>query len=96
VQRRNGFLTRRWHGEVATGRVLWHDMVGVGSLLNLSLTLAALILAAQGLATGWAVALHFSAFPYNLFLFLVVWRAPDRSALQGLVALAWLVAMLVL
>jgi hypothetical protein len=34
--------------------------------------------------------------PYNLFLFLVIWRAPSRTSLQGLLALIWLPAMIVL
>jgi hypothetical protein len=93
---RNGFLARRWRGEVNTNLVLWRDMVGVGSLLNISISLLALVLAAQGMSLGLAVALHFAPMPYNLFLFLVVWRAPARTALQGLVAAVWLPAMLVL
>ena len=93
---RNGFLARRWRGEVNTNLVLWRDMVGVGSLLNISISLLALVLAAQGLSLGLAAALHFAPMPYNLFLFLVVWRAPARTALQGLVAAVWLPAMLVL
>jgi hypothetical protein len=93
---RNGFLARRWRGEVSTNLVLWRDMLGVGSLLNISFSLLALVLAAQGLPLGVAVALHFAPVPYNLFLFLVVWRAPARTALQGLLAALWLPAMLVL
>lgn len=93
---RNGFLARRWRGEVATSRVLWLDMVGVGSLLNLSFGLASLILAAQGLSTALAFAVHFLLLPYNVFLFLVVWRAPARPALYGPLALLWLLVMMVL
>lgn len=93
---RNGFLARRWRGEVNTNLVLWRDMLGVGSLLNISISLLALVLAAQGLSLGLAAALHFAPMPYNLFLFLVIWRAPARTALQGLLALIWLPAMIVL
>jgi hypothetical protein len=39
---RNGFLARRWRGEVNTNLVLWRDMLGVGSLLNISISLLAL------------------------------------------------------
>ncbi len=89
----SGFMARRWRGEVALGLVLWRDMVGVGSMINLLASLAALILATQGLDLRLAVALHFAPLPYNLFLFLVVWRSPQRGGLSSLVAVVWMVLM---
>jgi len=40
-----------------------------------------------------AAALHFAPLPYNLFLFMVVWRAPKRTVFTSALAAAWLAVM---
>lgn len=87
------FFSRRWRGEVALPVLLWRDMLGVGTVVNLSATLAALGLVSQGVPMPLAVALHFAPLPYNLFLFASLWRLPRRSALSSGLALAWVAAM---
>jgi hypothetical protein len=88
-----GFFTRRWRGEVALPLVFWRDMLVIGSVINLLASFMALLVASMGLGTGVAAALHFAPLPYNLFLFLVVWRSPQRSLFKSSVALLYLVVM---
>ena len=88
-----GFFTRRWRGETPLPLVLWRDMLGIGSVINLLVSFLALLAASQGLGIRLAAALHFLPLPYNLFLFLVVWRSPQRSLFTSCVAVAYLVVM---
>jgi len=85
-----GFFARRWHGQVPLSRLLWLDMVGIGTFINVLVSGVALILLAQRVDMRIAVALHFSPLAYNLFLALAVWRSPQRTALTSMVAFAWL------
>jgi hypothetical protein len=85
-----GFFSRRWQGQVPAARLFWRDIVLVGSVVNLAATFLALMLAAQGVSTVIAVAVHFSPLPYNLFLCAALWRHPGRSpVLSGATGL-WL------
>lgn len=90
-----GFFSRRWRGDVPLSRVFWLDMLGIGTVINLLASLAALILLSQKVDPRIAVALHFAPLPYNVFLFMAVWRSPRRTAFIGGMAVAWLAAMLV-
>jgi hypothetical protein len=90
-----GFFARRWRGDVSLPRVFWLDMLGVGTFVNLLASLGALILLSQKVDPRLAVALHFAPLPYNLFLFMAVWRSAQRTAWIGAVALAWFVLMAV-
>lgn len=85
------FFARRWRGEVALRTLFWRDMVVVGSAINGAASLLALILAAQGGALGYAVAVHFAPLPYNLFLFAAVTRSHPRAAATTFFAGVWLV-----
>lgn len=89
------FLAARWQGQVALGTLLWRDMLGVGTVLNLLASVGALGLAAAGAGGAWAVALHFAPVPYNLFLFLALWRRPDRPAWAAALAAVWVALMTV-
>ena len=93
---RRGFFAPRWRSEVGLALVFWRDMLGVGTALNVLVSFMALMLTSQGLDARWAVALHFAPAPYNVFLFLVVWRSPQRTALHRVVAVVWLVLMTIL
>ena len=86
------FFARRWRGEVALRTLFWRDMVVVGSAVNLVATFQALMLAAQGIALGIAVAVHFAPLPYNVFLVAALARSPQRTAMTSLLAGVWLVA----
>ena len=76
---RTNFFSRRWHGQTPLPVLLWRDTVGVGTLAKLTATFLALIALMQEAPLGLALALHFAPVPYNLFLFVALWRAPDKN-----------------
>ena len=89
------FFASRWRAGVPVRTVLWRDMLGVGTLLNVLATFLALVMVGTGLP-AWAAALvHMSPLPYNVFLFAAVARARPRSAATVPLALAWLLLMMV-
>ncbi len=73
--------------------LLWRDMLGIGTVVNLAATLFALIVVVRDGPDGLAVALHFLPLPYNAFLCAALWRMPDRTLLAAVLAAGWLVAM---
>lgn len=85
-----GYWSARWHGAYPAGRLLWWDMVCVGTLLNLGVSVVALISVALGAPLGLGVVIHFLPLPYNMFLCLSLWRHPDAGAGKHGLALAWL------
>ena len=89
------FFADRWAGRVPVGTVLWRDMLGVGTVLNLLASLVALAMASQGLPAGAAVAVHLAPVPYNLFLLAAVLRSRPGGRLSRAVALAWVALMMV-
>lgn len=89
------YFQSRWHGRVPLGRLFWRDLLVVGTMINLAFSFAALILVARGADGAWPAVVHFAPLPYNLFLLGSVWRAPGRSAGQGVAAALWFGAMLV-
>jgi hypothetical protein len=89
------FFSSRWRGRVPAARLLWRDMLAIGTVVNLLASFAALMLAAQGAPTELAVLMHFSPLPYNLFLMLSLHRAPQRAAWQLGLGLAWLAVVTV-
>lgn len=74
------YLQRLWRGELPLGRVFWTDMVIAGSLVNLGMSLVAILLFAAGLPVAVGVTVHFSPLPYNILLLLAVWRSAEREA----------------
>lgn len=89
------YFARRWRGEVSPSALLWRDMIGVGTVINLFATFAALMLASQGVPLSLAVALHFAPLPLNVFLFAALWRTPPRTAVSTGIGLAWVAVMAV-
>jgi len=65
-------------------------MVVVGSLVNLLSGFLALALMAAGAPLTTVAAAHFAPLPYNLFLFVALWRLPDRPAWMSAGAIGWL------
>lgn len=84
-----GFFTRRWRAVVPMRVLFWHDMVLMGTLINVLFTGMALAMAASDIHIGLAAAVHFAPLPFNLFLVAAVWRLP-ASALHRWGALGWL------
>ena len=71
-------------------------MLIVGSLLNLFTGFATLMLAAQGVDLLIAAVVHFAALPYNVFLVIALWRAPQRTQTMVWTSFVWLGAVTVL
>ena len=92
---RHGFFACRWHAQMAWQTLFWRDMLMVGSVANLLLGFASLVMVAQRVEANWAVAVHFALLPYNLFLAASIWRWPGLHAKWKWAASAWLLAMLV-
>lgn len=89
----DNFFSRRWRGRVPLTVLLWRDMLGVGTVVNLAATILALTVMVQDGPDGLVAALHFLPMPYNLFLCAALWRMPDRDTLASLIAGGWLFAM---
>ena len=85
----DGFLARRWRGEVPRATLLVRDTLVVGTLVNLVASFVAMALAASGVPLAAAAAVHFTPVPYNVFLLAAVLRAPWRTPLSSLLALGW-------
>lgn len=91
------FFASRWRGEANLTTVFWRDMLLVGTLINGVTSVAAIALLGAGASPILSAAVFFSPLPYNIFLFVSVWRAAERSngagaAAAKLVAALWLTA----
>jgi hypothetical protein len=94
------FIVSRWRGEVPLGVLLWRDMVVAGTALNILSGLAGIVLIASGAPPAIAYTVYFGLVPWNVFLFLCVWRTaervtPSEAMLARMVAGVWLVAVIV-
>lgn len=103
IRRRSpaSFFVRRWRAQVPLRRVLGRDMLLVGTAINLGAALAGLLLFASDAPTSVAASVYFAPVPYNLFLFVAVWRAAEQvgephASLVRIVAFAWLVAAILI
>jgi hypothetical protein len=95
------FVQSRWRGEAPLATVFWRDTIIVGTALNVLTGLAAIVLLVSGVPAAIALLVHFSLLPWNVFLFLAVWRTAERvkpsEALFVRVATAiWFVLVIVL
>jgi hypothetical protein len=91
----NGFWRPRWRGEAPLRTLFWRDTLAVGTVINLLLGFAALMLAAQGGDLRAVLAVHLAPVPYNLFLALAVWRHPQARAWHRVVGAVWAGVMVV-
>lgn len=97
--RRNGFggfMAARWRGEIPLNLLFWRDMALVGTTINIVSTLLAVALLGLELPLPLVLATHFAPLPYNIFLFLAVWRTSGRAGgwraqIAPLGAAVWLV-----
>lgn len=95
-----GFFRARWHGVVPLDRLFWHDMVVVGTAINIASSVVALILLGLKLPLAAVLAVHFAPVPYNIFLTLAVWRIAERAggakaSLMMLGSALWLILVVV-
>jgi hypothetical protein len=89
----DNYFSRRWRGQVPLSVLLWRDMLGIGTAVNLAATILAVAVIVQGASDWLALVLHLLPLPYNIFLCAALWRMPDRNTLASLIAGGWLVAM---
>src|SRR5689334_1429779 len=95
------FLLSRWRGDVPLDTVLWSDMIVIGTALNILASVAAVVLLIAGASTPMALAVHFAPVPWNVFLFVAVWRSSAMAVMSEalvarLTAVIWLVAVTVI
>lgn len=81
------FAADRWRGEAPLETVFWRDMIIVGTLINIFAAALSMALFAAGAPGGIALLVFFAPVPWNLFLFMAVWRAVERGAGEGGVGL---------
>jgi len=91
-----GFIGSRWRGETSLAVLYWRDILAVGSLINLSTSFGALMLAAQGVDLLIAAGVHFAVLPYNVFLVIALWRTPQRTRTMAWTSWVWLGVVTVL
>ena len=90
------YFSRRWQGQVPVAILFWRDMLGVGTLINLTATALGLALIINGMHAGFAVALHFLPLPFNIFLLAALNRSPGRNTLLMAIAVGWFVLMMLI
>ncbi|MBT1157613.1 hypothetical protein J1C56_18630 [Aminobacter anthyllidis] len=79
----SAFFKRRWNGEVPLSQLFWRDMVVVGSIINITTTIVALLILAAKMSALLAVAVHLIPLPYNLFLYGSVLRTADMAGIPN-------------
>lgn len=89
-----GFFAARLAGEVQLERIFWTDMVIVATLLNIVAAYIGILLFGLKLPPWLPVAVFLSPLPYNLFLYVAVWRAsarvePRTAAAYRAAAVVW-------
>ena len=89
----HSFFARRWNSGVKLRLLLWRDMVGVGTLVNLSTSFVAVTMLIQELPTAYPVLVHLAPLPYNLFLLAAVWRSTERTASAMMIGSIWFALM---
>lgn len=80
------FVLSRWRGQVPLETVFWRDMLLVGTAINLMAAASAIALLISGMPTPICLLVFFSPFPWNLFLFLSVWRSAENAKAPGALA----------
>jgi len=91
----SGFLAARWRGAVPAERILFIDMLAVGTAINLATTFASLMALGFKFPLWVSIAVYALPIPYNIFLTISLWRATagipaGRAAAWRLAGLGWL------
>lgn len=93
------FVRDRLAGNIALSDAFFHDMLAIGSLVNIAIGLCAFTLIAADLPVWIPVSLLLAPQPYNIILLISVWRAAERSQTRGsdfmrAAAVLWFVIMI--
>ncbi|HWK13432.1 MAG TPA: hypothetical protein VNS02_03485 [Rhizobiaceae bacterium] len=83
----SGFFVSRWRGAVSVERILFVDMLLVGTAINLAATFASLMALGFKFPLWVSIAVYALPIPYNIFLTLCLWRA--TAAQPAAIAAAW-------
>jgi hypothetical protein len=93
------FFLSRWRGDAPLNTVFWRDMIGFGTSLNILAGIFGIILIAAEAPSIITFLIFVALLPWNLFLFLSVWRIADNAkgenaSLPKMAAAIWLGLML--
>lgn len=93
------FVLSRWRGQVPLETVFWRDMLMVGTAINITAGVSAILLLFYGLPTAICLLIYFLPLPLNVFLFLSVWRSAGNAETSDvlvakIVAPLWFAVML--
>ncbi len=96
-----GYFRSLTTGTLPLSRVLWFDMLAVGTLVNAASLVLMLVLFAAHAPAAFALVVFLLPIPYNIALFVGVWRSSTRGAdswafLARAVASIWLIAAVLL
>jgi hypothetical protein len=96
-----GYVRALWTGALPLSRVLWLDMLAIGSLVNVVTFLAMIALFAAEAPTWIALTVLLLPIPYNVLLFAAVWRSAanekaDWAWFARLLSTVWLVCAIVI
>lgn len=91
------WVLARWRGAAPLGTVFWQDMLLVGTIVNAATTIAAIGILAAGSPPLLSMAVFLTPLPWNLLLFVAVWRSAAKAGgttamAAQLAALVWLIA----
>ena len=96
----NEFIASRWNGTVPLETVFWRDMILVGTVINVLATGLCMALFVAGAPAALGLLVFFAPLPWNLLLFVAVWKASANAGERGWTfqagAILWLVAMTLL
>lgn len=97
MHRLKAYLSSRWTGSIQLRHLLVREMLILGTLINATTTVLSLILLGSGASIWIGFGIFFLPLPYNLFIFLSVWRSAGQvGGIWGnfacIVATFWLVA----
>ncbi len=89
-----------WTGALPLTRMLWVDMLVIGTLVNFATLVAMLVLFVAHVPAAVAFTVFLAPTPYNVALFVGVWRSSlrekaDWAFLARAIASIWLVAAVV-
>lgn len=96
-----GFFLSRWRGEAPLAITFWRDMLCIGTALNIPAGLLGIALHVANAPVAIAMSVLFALLPWNVFLFLAVWRSselvkPFTAYMARSLAALWLGAVMII